>query len=63
MQGNNYHIMDYFQSKVRIFRGLTLLFGEVQNHLIRCIDVLDLAMFMLSGIHCNKNELLYDLLE
>lgn len=63
VQEKNEHVMDYFQSKVRLCRDLSLPFDEIRDHVIQGIGARGLAMFILGKTHCNENELLSDLLE
>lgn len=62
-QGKDDTVMSYFQAKVRLCRDLSLSFIETRDHVIKGIYTRDLAMYSLSRVHIDENELLADMLE
>lgn len=62
-QNKEEHVMDYYQSKVKLCRNLKLSFTEIRDHVIQGFSAKDIAMFALSYLHCNETELLGDLIE
>lgn len=62
-QSKDEHVMDYYQSKVKLCRDLKMPFNEVRDHVIQGLYAKDLAMFALSRQHTNETELLRDLIE
>lgn len=62
-QGKEEHLMDYYQSKLRLCRDLLLEFGEVKDHILRGLNSRELAMWALGRVHIEEGSLLKDLME
>lgn len=62
-QAKDEHLMDYFQSKVRLCRDLSLPYDEVRDHVIQGLYSRDLAMYALGRVHRDENDLLVDILD
>lgn len=55
MHEKDEHVMDYFQSEVRLFRDLSLSFNEVHDYVIQGVFAGKIAMFIL-GITYDENK-------
>jgi len=62
-QAKDEHLMDNFQSKVRLCRDLSLPHDEVRDHVIQGLYSRDLAMYVLSKVYKDENDLLTDILD
>ncbi|CAI6364207.1 unnamed protein product [Macrosiphum euphorbiae] len=62
-QNKDEHSMDYFQSKVRLCRDLSLTFDEVRDHGIQGLHSREMAMYALCRVHKDENDLLADILD
>lgn len=63
VQGRHESVMEYFQSKVRLCRDLSLPFEEIRDHVLRSTNCREMALYAMGKVHTCEEEVLEDLLD